>query len=152
MIVGPNEGGLSALLTPAEAARLIGVNTKTLGRWAHEGELTAVVTPGGHRRYLDKQVMALADEDDLPPADAPLVMSAATPRPGPSELELIAAWLLNLQTAWDDVNAPIAPAALELIVKDLRRWGPSFSSMTTRAVTEATRRRIRCRGATAYLI
>lgn len=50
----------SELLSPAEAARLLGVTTKTLGRWVHIGKITAVVTPGGHRRYRREDVERLA--------------------------------------------------------------------------------------------
>lgn len=39
------------LLTPREAAALLGVRTATLARWAREGRLRPLHTPGGHRRY-----------------------------------------------------------------------------------------------------
>jgi excisionase family DNA binding protein len=51
------------LLTPREAAALLGVRTTTLARWAREGRLTPLRTPGGHRRYPRSAVMAVrADE------------------------------------------------------------------------------------------
>ena len=50
---------LPAMLTPAEVARLVGVNAKTVTRWAVEGRLAAVRTPGGHRRYRLAAVLAL---------------------------------------------------------------------------------------------
>jgi excisionase family DNA binding protein len=39
------------LLTPGQAARLFGVDPKTVGRWADAGRLAATRTLGGHRRY-----------------------------------------------------------------------------------------------------
>jgi excisionase family DNA binding protein len=39
------------LVTPQEAAASIGVSVDTLRRWADEGKITVVKTPGGHRRY-----------------------------------------------------------------------------------------------------
>lgn len=39
------------LLRPAEVAELFGVRTPTIARWAREGRLTPMFTPGGHRRY-----------------------------------------------------------------------------------------------------
>jgi excisionase family DNA binding protein len=39
------------LLTPREVAEMFGVRTTTIARWAREGKLTALHTPGGHRRY-----------------------------------------------------------------------------------------------------
>ncbi len=35
------------------------VDPKTVTRWARDGRLTTVRTLGGHRRYLESEVMAL---------------------------------------------------------------------------------------------
>jgi excisionase family DNA binding protein len=65
---GPNDGGrddrrvlpeTERLLTPAEVAAMFRVDPKTVTRWARDGRLTAVRTLGGHRRYLESQVLAL---------------------------------------------------------------------------------------------
>lgn len=45
--------------TPAEVARLFGVDVKTVTRWAKAGKLTATRTIGGHRRYRADEVDAL---------------------------------------------------------------------------------------------
>jgi excisionase family DNA binding protein len=48
------------LLTPREAAALLGVRTTTLARWARDGIIKpAVHTPGGHRRYRRGDVLTL---------------------------------------------------------------------------------------------
>lgn len=47
------------LLTPGEVGALMRVDPKTVTRWANQGRLTSVKTPGGHRRYLRSQVMQL---------------------------------------------------------------------------------------------
>lgn len=39
------------LLTPAEVARIFGVDPKTVARWAKTGRIPSIRTPGGHRRY-----------------------------------------------------------------------------------------------------
>jgi len=39
------------LLTSAEKARELGVGVSSVKRWADEGKLPFVVTPGGHRRF-----------------------------------------------------------------------------------------------------
>ena len=44
------------LLTPGEAAKALGVTVKTLTRWANDGLIRALVTPGGHRRYWEQEV------------------------------------------------------------------------------------------------
>jgi len=65
---GANDGGegdrralpeTERLLTPAEVASMFRVDPKTVTRWARDGRLTAVRTLGGHRRYLESQVLAL---------------------------------------------------------------------------------------------
>ena len=50
----------SPLMTPAEAAAVLHVDANTLARWSTAGKVTAVRTPGGHRRYLTDQVIELA--------------------------------------------------------------------------------------------
>ena len=47
------------LLTPAEVAAILFVDPKTVTRWARAGKLDAIRTPGGHRRYLRSDVMAI---------------------------------------------------------------------------------------------
>jgi len=47
------------LLTPAEVAGLMRVDLKTVTRWAQQGRLRSIRTPGGHRRYSEAQVLAL---------------------------------------------------------------------------------------------
>lgn len=49
-----------SLLTPAEVATIFRVDVKTVGRWAKKGRLTAIRTPGGHCRYDEAEVHALA--------------------------------------------------------------------------------------------
>lgn len=46
------------LLTRPEVAALFRVSPKTVTRWAIDGALTTVRTPGGHRRYLESEVLA----------------------------------------------------------------------------------------------
>jgi excisionase family DNA binding protein len=53
------------LLTPREAAALLGVRPSTIARWARDGLLKpAVHTPGGHRRYRRGEVLAVRDADE----------------------------------------------------------------------------------------
>lgn len=58
------------LLTPREVAELFGVRTTTITRWAPEGTLTALRTPGGHRRYRRQELQRPLDEDDTAPDPA----------------------------------------------------------------------------------
>ncbi len=47
-------------MTPAEATALLRVNPRTLARWADAGKIDAVLTLGGHRRYVREQIEKLA--------------------------------------------------------------------------------------------
>lgn len=51
------------LLTPREVAQLFGVRTTTIARWAREGRLDPVRTPGGHRRYGRAHVRQVLAEE-----------------------------------------------------------------------------------------
>lgn len=47
------------LMKPGEVAALMRVHPKTVTAWASAGKLTAIKTPGGHRRYREVEVSAL---------------------------------------------------------------------------------------------
>ena len=52
-------------ITPSEAQQRYGYNPKTLSRWADDGKIQSIKSPGGHRRYLveslEKVVTAIDD-------------------------------------------------------------------------------------------
>lgn len=52
------------LLTPREVAEMFGVRTTTIARWAREGRLASVSTPGRHRRYRLGDVRAVLDDPE----------------------------------------------------------------------------------------
>jgi excisionase family DNA binding protein len=58
------------LLTPAEVAAAFRVDPKTVTRWAKAGKLSSIRTLGGHRRYLEAEVLAklesIATHEELP--------------------------------------------------------------------------------------
>jgi excisionase family DNA binding protein len=54
-------------LRAAEAARILRVSTKTLGRWAKDGRIPHVVTLGGHRRFPSTAVHDLARKMTISP-------------------------------------------------------------------------------------
>jgi excisionase family DNA binding protein len=55
----------NTLLSTGEVARLFGVSPSTVTRWAREGNLKAVRTPGGHFRFREAEIRRAA----LPPLD-----------------------------------------------------------------------------------
>ncbi len=58
--------GDAEYIRTAEAAKILGVSTKTISRWARSGKLPHVVTLGGHRRFPADAVRALAREMSKP--------------------------------------------------------------------------------------
>ncbi len=51
------------MLSPGQAARVLGVTTQTLATFADRGVIQAVRLPSGHRRYLKSEIDALRDRD-----------------------------------------------------------------------------------------
>ena len=49
------------LLSPGEVAKLLRVDPKTVSRWATEGKLRSIRTPGGHRRFFAEDVRAFLE-------------------------------------------------------------------------------------------
>lgn len=47
------------MVKPADAARLLGVSTRTLTRYADAGRIRFTVLPSGHRRYRLADLEAL---------------------------------------------------------------------------------------------
>lgn len=50
------QNGVSVLLTPGESARRLGVHIDTLRRWAADGKIMSVRTPGGQRRFPESEI------------------------------------------------------------------------------------------------
>jgi excisionase family DNA binding protein len=54
------------LLKPREVAEIFGVRTTTIARWAREGKLTPMRTPGGHRRYSRVGIREVLERESAP--------------------------------------------------------------------------------------
>lgn len=52
---------------PAEIAQMVRVDPKTMTRRAKTGMLSSARTLGGHRRYLEAEVLALLAGSETPP-------------------------------------------------------------------------------------
>ena len=52
------------LLTPHQVAEMFRVDPKTVARWASNGRIGSIRTPGGHRRFRESEVRALLAERD----------------------------------------------------------------------------------------
>jgi excisionase family DNA binding protein len=51
------------LLTPGEVATLFRVDARTVTRWAAEGRVKSIRTPGGRRRFRESDIRELLRED-----------------------------------------------------------------------------------------
>ena len=60
------DAGEPTLLRPGEVAVMFGVNAKTVARWAKEGRIRSIRTPGGHMRIYAEDVRALIESNDDP--------------------------------------------------------------------------------------
>lgn len=45
-------------LRPGEAAAILGIYPKSLRKYVNDGSLSYTLTPGGHRRYDEREVRA----------------------------------------------------------------------------------------------
>lgn len=52
-----------------EAARLCGVDPSTVIRWVNEKKLKAYITPGGHRRILESDLLVFLNKHKMPGAE-----------------------------------------------------------------------------------
>jgi excisionase family DNA binding protein len=50
---------IEPLLTGAQVAKMFNVSPITITRWANDGKLPVIRTPGGHRRFHPEAVRAL---------------------------------------------------------------------------------------------
>jgi molybdopterin-binding protein len=56
------------MLTPREAARLLGVSYATVKQWILNGKLKTVQTPGGHHRVAEATLKQFLLKDKMKPA------------------------------------------------------------------------------------
>jgi len=80
MCMSKKPSGFQELLTPAEVATLLRVDPKTVTRWANDGKLTSLRTPGGHRRYLldeVRQYLSAIEPDQPDPEPGHLTKATA---------------------------------------------------------------------------
>jgi molybdopterin-binding protein len=58
----------SPMMTPREAARLLGVSYATIKQWILSGKLKTVQTPGGHHRLTEAALRPFLQKDKMKPA------------------------------------------------------------------------------------
>lgn len=58
-------------MSTAAVAKLFGVHPRNVSRWADEGRLSYIRTPGGHRRYSRPEVYQLLRDGAMRRADLP---------------------------------------------------------------------------------
>jgi excisionase family DNA binding protein len=113
-------------LTPAAVAAIFFVDPRTVTRWAAAGRLTAIRTPGGHRRFVRSEVLALVDRvhADATHLIVPGLAEAAPGTPAASAAAVIA------EAAAVALEAE-AHGAVEVVART--------ATLLAEATTEATR-------------
>lgn len=78
-------------LTIEAACRLLGVDQSTLRRWSDAGRIDVFVTPGGHRRYAEADVLALIERarQGRQPLSGPALADLSLARYGPEQLRWV---------------------------------------------------------------
>ncbi|GAB4518103.1 MAG: hypothetical protein Tsb0020_36720 [Haliangiales bacterium] len=107
------------LLTTREAARILGVGTTSVKRWADAGILACVKTPGGHRRYPRAAVESLRDQPGGP-GDAGATSATSTAAAAAAS---VTEWAASV-TEWIDLltdDDGEARAAERLLIERHRR-------------------------------
>lgn len=89
------------LLTSAEAARAFRVGVSSVKRWTDDGELEAVRTPGGHRRYTALALHRFASIRGLNTDQLPPIADRAGPSliPPPADITLYQALVVGDEDA-----------------------------------------------------
>jgi molybdopterin-binding protein len=62
-------GMATEMMSPREAARMLGVSYSTIKQWILNGKLETVPTPGGHHRIAESALRPLLAKDRLKPAE-----------------------------------------------------------------------------------
>jgi len=52
------------MLDIEKASKIISVSKSTLRRWERDGKIKSYRTPGGHRRYDEKEILKIIGKDD----------------------------------------------------------------------------------------
>jgi excisionase family DNA binding protein len=84
------------LLTIGEASKLLGVSEPTLRNWTDQGEIKAFITPGGHRRFAEADLVNLVrrKQDRKLPEQIEATIKEVAPR----EHQVVEDYLLS--TRW----------------------------------------------------
>lgn len=53
---------LDQWLSLSQAAKILGVHSTTLRRWADNGDIPHMLTPGGHRRFASDDILQFSDQ------------------------------------------------------------------------------------------
>jgi excisionase family DNA binding protein len=92
-------------LTLSRAAEILGVHATTLRRWADEGQIRCLRTPGGHRRFLEQDIQAyVTSQLESGGAGAPGELEQTLVLQARHEMESRSAAETSWRTAFDEAE------------------------------------------------
>lgn len=77
MDTAPAAAAGDRLLKPGEVGAIFRVDPKTVTRWAEDGRITRVKTPGGHGRFRQSDIRGLLEANGVTNADAVIAYGLA---------------------------------------------------------------------------
>ena len=129
-----NSPSSSPILTTPQAAKILGVSSRTAQLWIESGVIPSWKTPGGHRRMFESDVLAaLAANDVARPASRRVLVLAPEPDHGDWERALAALDVAEVVCTDNPVAAAVAlganvPDVFALQVNQLGDLRPDFLS------------------------
>lgn len=109
-------------LSLSQAAQRLGVHTTTLRRWADNGDIAVMLTPGGHRRFALADVQRLAAQQRGGAAESQVVVSAWADRALQTTRQEIVThsdepWLSSFDNGARDANRRLGQQLLGLTMQ-----------------------------------
>jgi DNA-binding transcriptional MerR regulator len=138
--------GTAGLLAAEEATALFGVHSLTVSRWAKEGRLLWVLTPGGHRRFFTCELTALLsgwtreEARDLALAERARLAESATGRAGlltPGEVAVLFRVDPKTVTEWEGARLLVS---VRTVGGTRRYFGSQVRALLTGESPEAARK------------
>ena len=107
----------------ARACEILGVNESTVRRWADSGELRCFRTPGGHRRFSERDLYAMTQADGRRPRSELEAAAVTRIRRQLHSGRQDAGWYSDIDAEERDALRPLGRRLVELVGEYIARRG-----------------------------